>query len=351
MLNIFTEFQPLEEVILGTSYDPGSFDCFEDKELVKFMDQILFETQEDIEILEKMLTSLGVKVKRPKNQFILGAENKKYFCNLQHFGFTFPNHPLMPRDTTIVYNNKIIETFTGSPGRYFENWAYREIFNDYFINDEAKWFSMPMPILNDNKSYSEYNNTQILYHAANFSKVGTHIFYSRPGNKTFNGKGTDIGLEWVKRSIPEATFIECPCDGHMDGKMAFLKPGVVATWGKKFLPEILKSWNVIELDDMSGTFPENFKKIKKKRFYDNFVKEWLTHWIGYVDETVFDVNMFSVSENLVITNGYNKRVYDQFKLYGIEGIPWNFRHQYFWDGAIHCLTLDIKRSGSLENYF
>ena len=98
-------------------------------------------------------------------------------------------------------------------------------------------------------------------------------------------------------------------------------------------------------------FPEHFQKIKKQRFYKDFVTQWLKEWIGYVDETVFDVNMFSVSENLVITNGYNKDVFAKLKAFGVEAIPWNFRHQYFWDGAIHCVTLDIRRRGGFEDYF
>ena len=30
-------------------------------------------------------------------------------------------------------------------------------------------------------------------------------------------------------------------------------------------------------------------------------------------------------------------------------IPW--RHRYFWDGGLHCITLDLKRQGKKEDYF
>jgi len=61
--------------------------------------------------------------------------------------------------------------------------------------------------------------------------------------------------------------------------------------------------------------------------------------------------MFSVSEELVITNGYNKEIYKQFNKHNIEGWPWHFRHQHFWDGAVHCLTMDTIREGGQEDYF
>jgi len=27
------------------------------------------------------------------------------------------------------------------------------------------------------------------------------------------------------------------------------------------------------------------------------------------------------------------------------------RHRYFWDGGLHCFTLDLRRKGHRENYF
>jgi hypothetical protein len=30
-------------------------------------------------------------------------------------------------------------------------------------------------------------------------------------------------------------------------------------------------------------------------------------------------------------------------------VPW--RHRYFLDGGLHCITLDIKRNGTQQDYF
>jgi hypothetical protein len=82
-----------------------------------------------------------------------------------------------------------------------------------------------------------------------------------------------------------------------------------------------------------------------------FVNTWLEDWVGYVEETVFDVNMLSIDQNTIICNNYNKEVFDHFKKHKVEPIIFNFRHRYFWDGGIHCITQDLYREGTQEDYF
>jgi N-dimethylarginine dimethylaminohydrolase len=48
--------------------------------------------------------------------------------------------------------------------------------------------------------------------------------------------------------------------------------------------------------------------------------------------------------------GKNKIVEDELDKLGINVIHWRFRHQYFWDGGIHCLTSDVQREGDCEDY-
>ncbi len=352
-VSIHSEFQPLEEVLVGRAYPPGSFSYSKDSELRDGLDQILGETEEDLNKLVSLLESFGVTVRRPNTLFNLGDQNgAANTLDLNLFDFTFPNHPLMPRDTTLVVGQQLIQTYTKSANRYFENWAYYELFKDYFDRG-AHWKSMPPPYFQDHPlTYDGFGNKKILFHAANILKCGRDLFYSQPGVGTWaeKGKGTLSGIEWLKRELgSNYRFHEAPCAGHLDGKMALLKPGVVVAWNPIHVPEKIRHWDIIRVDS-PNPFPEYFQKIKKQRFYKDFVNQWLKEWIGYVDETVFDVNMFSVSEKVVITNGYNLKFANQLKNYGIEAIPWNFRHQYFWDGAIHCVTLDIRRSGGLQDY-
>ena len=47
----------------------------------------------------------------------------------------------------------------------------------------------------------------------------------------------------------------------------------------------------------------------------------------------------------------DKKIFDYLKKHRIEPIICPMRHRYFWDGGIHCFTLDLQRKGSRENYF
>jgi hypothetical protein len=355
--SVYTEFQPLEEVIVGKAYPPEYVDHFDDVELREMLQKIFRETEEDIQKLIAFLEGEGVTVKRPSVLFDLkwneGPNNeRKPRVNLHQFKFSFPNQPLMPRDTAGVYGENILEFYTKNCGRYFDNWSTYEIFKDYYKNG-ANWLSMPPPLLSDEpQEYSDYNDERLLFHAANILKCGKDIFYTGVQPNQPKGKGTNLGMEWFQRVLgDEFRFTQIDAGGHLDGKMAILKPGVVACWNPKVIPEKMKNWNIIKVPDTWGNLPEEFLNVRKKRFYKDFVERWLNEWIGYCDETVFDVNMFSVREDLVITNGYNKEIYDQFKQNNIEAWPFHFRHQHFWDGAIHCLTLDTRRKGGKEDYF
>ena len=81
------------------------------------------------------------------------------------------------------------------------------------------------------------------------------------------------------------------------------------------------------------------------------MEQWLSHWTGYVEETVFDVNMLIIDPKNVIVFNYNKQVFDALDRYGIAPHIVPFRHRYFWDGGIHCVTTDLHRDGTMQNYF
>ena len=48
------------------------------------------------------------------------------------------------------------------------------------------------------------------------------------------GKGTEQGLAWFKQQLSEFTFNEVP-GGHVDGKIALIKPGLLVTWKKAWI--------------------------------------------------------------------------------------------------------------------
>ena len=85
--------------------------------------------------------------------------------------------------------------------------------------------------------------------------------------------------------------------------------------------------------------------------FTNYIEQWFGHWVGYVEETVFDVNMLVIDEKNVVCMTENKTVFEAFERYGITPHVINFRHRYFWDGGLHCITSDLHREGTQKDYF
>ena len=122
-------------------------------------------------------------------------------------------------------------------------------------------------------------------------------------------------------------------------------------------------WEIVSVEDEGWKKMDGFLKMKEKnqgRWFvkgeeDNddlveFVDKWMSHWVTYVEETVFDVNMLVIDENNVVCNGYNKKVFDAFERHNVTPHIVNFRHRYFWDGGLHCITSDISRVGEQKSF-
>lgn len=354
MINTHTEFGTLKEMIVGQAHSPLEFANEKDTETKETMMRILEETEEDLKVLVNILESAGVKVHRPTKQFSLERkylqDGNSFAYDLQHWGTCYPNHPLMPRDTVFVYGDTACEVWGKTDSRYFENWSNYPILEEKW-KQGSRYISMPQPPIKDQNT--DYDKQPILYEAANVVKCGSDVFYTQAfEDDPQRGKGNNKGIDWLKREFSNVDWNPIPVGGHADGKIAILKPGVVLTWDPKWVPQKMKDagWKILVTEN--GTkFPQEFKNTRKRRWYKEYVKQWLNNWIGYVDETVFDVNVVSISEKAVICTGTDKEIFQEFKKEGIEPIYWNFRHQYFWDGGVHCVTLDLARDDEPVNYF
>jgi hypothetical protein len=153
--------------------------------------------------------------------------------------------------------------------------------------------------------------------------------------------------------------------GHTDGTFCPVVPGLILSiispieYAKTF-----PGWEVVFLPGESWGKIGNFLSLKYKnngkwwvpgeelnQDFTDYVETWMNHWVGYVEESVFDVNMIVIDKKNVIVNGYNRKAFDAFSRHGITPHVCNFRHRYFWDGGLHCITSDIHREGVMEDYF
>ena len=128
--------------------------------------------------------------------------------------------------------------------------------------------------------------------------------------------------------------------------------------GAEHYKDSFPGWEVVTCDEAMKPWTKNKHKNYSRYwvpdagddFYD-YVNEWMDDWVTYVEETVFDINILVIDEKNVVCNNVNKKVFDAFERHGITPHILNFRHRYFWDGGLHCITSDIDRHGTRKNYF
>ena len=338
MINSYTSWQPLEEVIVGRAYPPDYFDFIEDAQVRNQLQQILSETEEDLTNLQRTIEQYGARVRRPS------LKDKNRFQAQQTAGMPVSLPPLTPRDWQISLGQKLLRIM---PVIELNNIC--NDFADQVVNPQgADWD--PDCILNGAS-------------ASCIVRIGRDVFFDN--SDYLKPEQT----RWIVDNVlgPEYRIHEAVTDGHGDAVFAILKPGVILSskhdenlhFDRDFPGwEVHKVWGSSILAAMEvGKFKqENFNgrwyvqgQTPTPEFTD-YVDTYLNKWTGFVSETVFDVNCLVLDEENVIFSAYNKEVFDFCRRHRINPIISELRHSYFWDGGISCCTQDLTRRGGLETY-
>jgi len=345
MLNLiqsYTSWQPLEEVIVGTVYPPEYFKFIKNNTVRSQMTRILEESNEDLNNLQRTIELFGAKVRRPDLPSI------DDFTRMQLVNKGVPIPPLTPRDWQITLGEKLL--------RVMHVPEMDTILNEYAQSD-------PTSIVDPHGFNYKFDHPMIGANASCIVRVGTDVFFD---NSEWM---TPQQIEWIQENVLDSRYRvhRAQTNGHGDAVFAILKPGVIISSMHDAdinYKESFPGWEVCRVHDATimaamevGKFRyENFNErwyvqgVEPTSEFATFVDTWLNKWTGYVKETVFDVNCLVLDEQHVIFSSYNKDVFDFCKRHNIEPIICELRHKYFYDGGISCCTQDIRRRGSLETY-
>ena len=338
-VNSYTSWQPLEEVVVGRAYTPDYFDFIEDPQVRSQLQQILAETNEDLDNLQKTCEQYGAIVQRPD------LPNKDEFQTWQTQGEGAPLPPLTPRDWQISLGEKLLRILPVD--------ELDTVCNNY--GDQ---------VINPHKNGFDENCILNGASASCIVRVGRDIFFD---NSDYLKPEQS---RWIQENVcntQDYRFHEAITDGHGDAVFAILKPGVLLSskWDDQLdLAEDFPGWDVCKIWDSSIWAAMEIGKFKEENFngawyvqgqtptpqFTNFVDTYLNKWVGFVSDTVFDVNCLVLDEENVIFSAYNKQVFDYCEKHKINPIISELRHSYFWDGGVSCCTQDIRRRGGLEDY-
>jgi hypothetical protein len=334
MINSYSEFQPLKEVVVGQGYPADYFDCVEDSQVRNTLQQIFTEIEEDFQYLAKTIESFGVKVHRSN------LPSKKYFQANQ---FLMP--PICPRDRQTVFGDKLVrvaasETFQPLIDHYWSQYP------DHVVVPKG----IDAQIMND-------ANASCVY------RMGKDIWFDESAWLRSDQS------QWLINNILTDTgyrFHQMYTNGHSDSVFSVLKPGVILTSFHDAGVQYAKDFPGWKLHRVDNPSIQRFTEFRNQLHpgqrwwvpgtdnldsFKNYVDQYLNHWVGEIHETVFDVNCLSIDTKHAIFACYNREVFDYCESNGITPILCELRHRFFFDGGTHCCTLDIEREGGMEDYF
>lgn len=368
--SVYQHWDPLKVCIVGKSYPPEFYNWIKVSRVRSLFEKIAQETEEDFQQLIKKLQSFGVEVLRPD----LPAQT---FLNGKYV-----QPPMTPRDYMVMIGQTFYENICFDFKTFYNNakdssWPSCQTIEEFYnlpqhIIDECNnvhnlqlYTNQPYEkIINTIKKHSpvkhNFYNSGIV-NGAMTTRVGKDLYF---GTEDYNQDKERLKQEMSREFGSYRTHI-VNTGGHSDGTFCPVAPGlIISLLDVKNYAETFPGWEVVYLPNQSWSAVQPFLDLKRQNKgkwwipgfeYDSavtdLVETWLNHWTGYVEETVFDVNMLIVDPKNVIVFNYNKTVFDALERYGITPHIVNFRHRYFWDGGIHCVTTDLHREGTMQDYF
>lgn len=342
LVSSFNEWDPLEEVILGrvenaqiAQRDRSLFaveyrDCgsLEKTPTGRYPEHVIEETQCELESLASLFRQAGIVVRRPD-----------VFDHSQSFSSphwqTDGQYNFCPRDLFVVAGSTIIEAPMTLRARQYETLSYKPILRDY-MNSGARWLSAPSPELLDEDYYLDppdgiaISERDPIFDAANVLRVGRDILY------LVSDTGNRAGARWLQNALGDDYRVHAVeglyTGSHVDTTLSLVRPGLVVANADRVhpgnLPSLFSKWDVIYLDEV----------------YDigHVGVPYASEWIG--------MNFMMLNPDMAIVDRNQARLISELNRRKIEVIPMYLTHARTMGGGFHCVTLDVRREGPLEDY-
>lgn len=340
------EWDPLEEVVVGNPFGARfpfadlstRLAEYPDRELTQipqgpFPEQIIEETEEDLQCFVDTLVARGIKVRRPADWPHEQPIKTPQWETQGYYNYC-------PRDVLLVVGDTIIETPNVIRGRSLETGSYRPLLMEYYASG-ANWFSAPKPLLEDklfefDATAPTPQNLEPAFDAANILRFGRDLLY------LVSATGNELGGHWLQRVLGERFRVHFMKDvyfgSHIDSTLVALRPGLVLAnperLSKETIPAFLKEWEIIFSPPMENQ--------------DRYSADYLEQAIG---SEWIDMNLFSLGPDTVVVDSDQSALIALLESKGLEVIPLKLRHSRMMGGGFHCVTLDTRRRGTMESYF
>jgi hypothetical protein len=369
--------------VVGRCYPPEFFSWVKIPQVRNLFERIAIETEEDYQAIISKLKEFNVEVLRPDLDLYLQGDMGPG---------PYPPPPMTPRDHMVMIGDTLYEhwsstrNLTGVFKEFYStvrdsSWPDCDTFEDFcnlpeHIQQECqevhgmhRYINPAIPGKCYDKIFDHVrqqgnkikSGLHHLINGATVARLGKDLYFGTEENQSDIPKYREL----INQEFTNTRNFIVDTKGHTDATFCPVCPGlIISLEDAPTYANTFPGWEVVYLPNQSWSAVKPFLDLKEHNQgrwwipgfeYDtavtDFVETYLSHWTGYVEETVFDVNMLIIDPKNVIVFNYNERVFEALHRYGITPHIVHFRHRYFWDGGIHCVTLDLHREGQMKNVF
>jgi hypothetical protein len=385
MYSVYQHWDPLQVCLVGRTYPPEFYSWIKHSATRQRFETLAEETEEDYQTLIKLLENrFGVRVFRPEfpqdlSQLWVGNKwvqpptaPRDYFLMIQD-RFWVPEIPNGSHAWSIFYRQR------RQPG-----WGDYVRPSDFYLDHSelaiqiqqefAQFQQVDQAHLDAKLGFYNHvfddiraQGNEIVYTDLDFingcfvSRIGQNLYFA---TQTYHDDQQGI-LQQVNELFPSTKNRVVNAGGHGDATYCPITPGLIVSL--RDIPtyaDTFPGWEVVYLPPSDYAHMQEFKTSmirNKGRWFipgfeqDNHLVELVDHyfdaWVGQVSETVFDVNILIVDPKNIVVSSHNDQVESACARYGIEVHVVPFRHRWFWDAGIHCITNDLSRLGQIGNFF
>lgn len=376
----------LHSVMLGNYYYPEYFAWIPQQEIREPLMRVAHDIHQDLDAFEQQLRAFGCEVIRPG---LMSVDQFREAYDVQH---SLPNAPLQPRNTHVVVYDTMYSVSPSSevcealPSVQFQDITQQchgifqdsmQQHHDCFNTAQGIWYSkqkyhelagpdwpdfcqyvqgqrgnvsavrkelqsyqsslrynsrdwlplqppnvIPLPdrLILDTNEYADYSEIfRSRYPGVAIEHINTGAGHT-DGCFVILGKKTIIGIDPLinyEKHFPGYTVIPVPANAYGD---------------------IIQQHKVSAGQKPDWWLPDHGNQALAK-----FVDRYMKAYTGSVWETLFDVNVLCINENTVCVTNPDAAISAALRQRGIDTVMVPWRHRFFVDGGLHCITLDLCR--------
>jgi hypothetical protein len=385
MYSVYQHWDPLQVCLVGKTYPPEFYSWIKDSSTRQKFEKLAEETEEDYQgLIQSLEGKFNVKIMRPEfpedlNDLYIGNKwvqpptaPRDYFLMIQD-KFWIPKIPNASHAWSVFYRQNKLSWWNDfvRPDDFYS--AMPEFADDIrtkfskFKKNDQQHLDAKLKFYEHVYTDVHSNGNEIVYTDLDFingcfvSRIGNDLYFA---TQTYHDDKQGI-LNQVNQLFPTTNNRIVNSGGHGDAVYCPVTPGLIISLNDvPTYADTFPGWEVVYLPPSNYEHMREFEwsmKRNKGRWFMpgfeqdnnliNMVDHYFDEWVGQVSETVFDVNILIVDPKNIVVSAHNDLVEAACARHGIEVHIVPFRHKYFWDCGIHCVTNDISRLGQMGNFF